>query len=127
MKPQIGGPGEAMIVCATREICVRLYDALAERRKHWASDKVDEGVMKIVIHGERTDPEHLRKHALRKSQQKTVQARAEDPDDSLELHRPLDAAHRVRRAAYSHPSHGPSHAGREPDAGPGPRQPSLPR
>ncbi|MFD8703773.1 type I restriction endonuclease subunit R [Kitasatospora sp. NPDC059648] len=85
MKPQIGGPGKAMIVCATREICVRLYDALAERRRQWASDDVDKGVMKIVFHGDRTDPEHLRKHALRKSQQKVVQARAKNPDDELEL------------------------------------------
>ena len=85
MKPQIGGPGKAMIVCATREICVRLYDALAELRRQWASDDVDKGVMKIVFHGDRTDPEHLRKHALRKSQQKVVQARAKNPDDELEL------------------------------------------
>ncbi|MFE0458145.1 type I restriction endonuclease subunit R [Kitasatospora sp. NPDC058965] len=85
MKSQIGGPGKAMIVCATREICVRLYDALAELRPQWASDDVDKGVMKIVFHGDRTDLEHLRKHALRKSQQKVVQARAKNPDDELEL------------------------------------------
>ncbi|MEU9561681.1 type I restriction endonuclease subunit R [Streptomyces sp. NPDC048161] len=85
MKPQIGGPGKAMVVCATREICVRLYDALAERRTDWASDKVDEGVMKIVFHSDPTDYEFLRKHGLRKSQQKVIQKRAKDPDDALEL------------------------------------------
>jgi type I restriction enzyme R subunit len=85
VRPDIGGPGKAMVVCATREICVRLFDSLAERRRGWASDEVDQGVMKIVFHGDRADPEHLRKHALRKSQQKTVQARAKDPDDPLEL------------------------------------------
>ncbi|MFF4443472.1 type I restriction endonuclease subunit R [Streptomyces sp. NPDC001502] len=85
MKPDIGGPGKAMIVCATREICVRVYDALAERRPEWASGEVDQGVMKIVFHGDRTDEEHLRKHALLKSQQKTVQARAKNPEDALEL------------------------------------------
>ncbi|MER7467175.1 type I restriction endonuclease subunit R [Streptomyces sp. NPDC097981] len=85
VKPDIGGPGKAMIVCATREICVKVFDALAERRPAWASSEVDQGVMKIVFHGDRTDPEHLRKHALRKSQQKTIQARAKNPDDALEL------------------------------------------
>jgi type I restriction enzyme R subunit len=85
MEPDIGCHGKAMVVCATREICVKVFDALAERRPDWASDTVDEGVMKIVFHGERTDPEHLRKHALRKSEQKTVQGRAKDPDDPLEL------------------------------------------
>ncbi|WP_411574208.1 type I restriction endonuclease subunit R [Streptomyces fradiae] len=85
VKPDIGGPGKAMIVCATREICVKVFDALAERRPEWASSEVDQGVMKIVFHGDRTDPEHLRKHALRKSQQKTIQGRAKNPDDALEL------------------------------------------
>ncbi|MGW0769730.1 type I restriction endonuclease subunit R [Streptomyces sp. NPDC002676] len=85
MRPVLGSPGKAMVVCASREICVRLYDALAERRPGWAGDQADDGVMKIVFHGERTDPEHLRRHALRKAQQRTVQARAKDPDDPLEL------------------------------------------
>ncbi|MEU1667096.1 type I restriction endonuclease subunit R [Streptomyces sparsogenes] len=85
MRPQIGGPGKAMIVCATREICVKVYDALAELRPDWAAGAVDKGVMKIVFHGDRTDPEHLRKHALRPSEHKVVQARAKDPDDPLQL------------------------------------------
>ncbi|MFJ5954038.1 type I restriction endonuclease subunit R [Streptomyces noursei] len=85
MKPQIGGPGKAMVVCATREICVRLYDALAELRPDWASPEVDKGVMKIVFHGDRTDLPHLRAHALRKSQQRTIQERARNADDALEL------------------------------------------
>ncbi|MBK3645123.1 type I restriction endonuclease subunit R, partial [Streptomyces sp. MBT33] len=84
-KPDIGAPGKAMVVCATREICVRVFDALAERRPGWVSDEVDKGVMKIVFHGDRSDPEHLRKHSLRKSQQKVVQKRAKDPHDELEL------------------------------------------
>ncbi|MER8068555.1 type I restriction endonuclease subunit R [Streptomyces sp. NPDC094034] len=85
VKPDIGGPGKAMIVCATREICVRVFDALAERRPGWVSDEVDKGVMKIVFHGDRSDPEHMRKHSLRKSQQKVVQKRARNADDELEL------------------------------------------
>ncbi|WP_217209963.1 type I restriction endonuclease subunit R [Streptomyces sp. AC550_RSS872] len=85
VKPDIGGPGKAMIVCATREICVRVFDALAKRRPGWVSDEVDKGVMKIVFHGDRSDPEHMRKHSLRKSQQKVIQKRARNADDELEL------------------------------------------
>ncbi|RPK90706.1 Type I restriction enzyme protein [Streptomyces sp. ADI98-12] len=85
VKPDIGAPGKAMIVCATREICVRVFDALAERRPGWVNDEVDKGIMKIVFHGDRSDPERMRKHSLRKSQQKVVQKRAKDPDDELEL------------------------------------------
>ena len=85
MRPQIGGPGKAMVVCATREICVKVFDALAELRPEWVSGEIAEGVMKIVFHGDRTDEPHLRKHALRPSEHKVVQGRAKDPDDELEL------------------------------------------
>lgn len=85
MKPDIGGPGKAMIVCATREICVRVYDELAARRPGWVDKDVTKGVMKIVFHGELSDPERLREHALRKSQHKIVQKRAKNGDDELEL------------------------------------------
>ncbi|MDR7171782.1 type I restriction enzyme R subunit [Nocardia kruczakiae] len=84
MKPQIGGPGKAMVVCGTREICVRLFDALAQRRP-WASDEVDKGVMKIVFHSDPSDPTHLRAHGLRTSQQKVIRNRIKDVDDELEL------------------------------------------
>ena len=85
MRPQLGGPGKAMIVCVTREICVKLYDALEKLRPSWAHEAVDKGAMKIVFHGDPSDPKHLRKHALRPSQHRTVQARAKDSDDELEL------------------------------------------
>ncbi|WP_166026339.1 type I restriction endonuclease subunit R [Streptomyces chilikensis] len=81
-----GAAGKAMIVCATREICVRVYDALRELRPEWHSNEVDKGAMKIVFSSDsRKDPDHLRAHALRDSQRKTVINRAKDPDDELEL------------------------------------------
>ncbi|MFE0546549.1 type I restriction endonuclease subunit R [Streptomyces sp. NPDC058891] len=81
-----GASGKAMVVCATREICVRVYDALRELRPEWHSDEVDKGAMKIVFSSDsRKDPHHLRAHALRDSQRKAVINRAKDPDDELEL------------------------------------------
>lgn len=75
-----------MIVCATRDICVSVYDALRELRPEWHSDEVDKGSMKIVFSSDsRKDPERLRTHALRGSQRKAVINRAKDPDDALEL------------------------------------------
>lgn len=86
MRPQIGGPGKAMIVCVSRDVCVKVFDALAkELPSEWVNDSVDKGKMKIVFHGDPSDPAHLRKHALRPSQHKTVQGRARNPDDELEL------------------------------------------
>jgi hypothetical protein len=79
MRPQLGGPGKAMIVCASREVCVRVYDALAELRPEWAKEAMDKGTTKIVFPGgEGKDPVHLRQYALRPSQHKAVQARAKD-------------------------------------------------
>ncbi|MEU6775991.1 type I restriction endonuclease subunit R [Streptomyces sp. NPDC046759] len=81
-----GATGKAMVVCATREICVRVYDALRELRPEWHSDEVDKGAMKIVFSSDsRKDADHLRAHALRDSQRKAVINRAKDPDDELEL------------------------------------------
>ncbi|WP_328951347.1 type I restriction endonuclease subunit R [Streptomyces sp. NBC_00184] len=81
-----GAAGKAMIVCATRDICVSVYDALRELRPEWHSDEVDKGSMKIVFSSDsRKDPERLRTHALRGSQRKAVINRAKDPDDALEL------------------------------------------
>jgi type I restriction enzyme R subunit len=81
-----GAAGKAMVVCATREICVRVYDALRELRPEWHSDEIDKGAMKIVFSSNsRKDPDHLLAHALSDSRRKAVINRAKDPDDELEL------------------------------------------
>ncbi|MEU8270515.1 type I restriction endonuclease subunit R [Sphaerisporangium sp. NPDC049002] len=85
MRPQIGGPGKAMIVCVTREVCVRVYDAIAELRPGWVDKDPLRGKMKSVFHSVPSDPKNLRDHALRPSQHKIVQERAKDPKDELEL------------------------------------------
>ncbi|MFV2198775.1 type I restriction endonuclease subunit R [Nocardiopsis sp. LOL_012] len=85
VRPHLGGPGKAMLVCATREVCVRVFDALAELRPEWVGEGPDRGVMKVVFHSEPSDPAELKAHALRPSGHRTVQARAKDPDDELQL------------------------------------------
>lgn len=85
MTAQLGVPGKAMLVCATRQICVRVFDAIRELEPGWADQAVDKGVMKIVFHAAPEDDAVLRPHHLRPSQHRTIQARAKDPDDGLEL------------------------------------------
>ena len=44
MRPQLGGPGKAVIVCVRREVCVKVYDALVERKalaEYTPSDRQD--------------------------------------------------------------------------------------
>ncbi|WP_051451496.1 type I restriction endonuclease subunit R [Actinospica robiniae] len=86
MRPFLDGrTGKAMIVCVNRNVCVKLYDALRERRPHWHDDAPDKGVMKIVFSAENSDLPHIKKHRLRPALNKAVQARAKDPTDPLEL------------------------------------------
>lgn len=83
--PQLGGPGKAMLVCATREVCVKMFDALAELRPQWVGEGPEKGVMKVVFHSDPSDSAELKAHALRPSGHRIVQARAKDPDDELQL------------------------------------------
>ncbi|MEV7181486.1 type I restriction endonuclease subunit R [Kitasatospora sp. NPDC093679] len=81
-----GAPGKTMIVCATREICVSVYDALRELRPEWHSDEIDKGAMKIVFSSNtRKDSDRLLAHALSDSRRKAVINRAKDPEDELQL------------------------------------------
>ncbi|MGW5572360.1 type I restriction endonuclease subunit R [Nocardia thailandica] len=81
----IGGPGKAMIVAGTREICADLYDYLIELRPDWHADSVSEGVLKVVYTGSAKDQGAVAKHVRRESENKLIQARLKDPGDPLQL------------------------------------------
>ncbi|NJC62929.1 type I restriction endonuclease subunit R [Planosporangium flavigriseum] len=85
MRKYIGGPGKGMVVCATRDICARLYEEIIALRPDWHDDADDKGKIKVVYTGGPTDEKHIRKHVRRPSQTKAVHNRAVDPDDELEL------------------------------------------
>jgi type I restriction enzyme, R subunit len=85
MRKYIDGPGKAMIVCATREICARLYDEIIALRPEWHDAADDKGKIKVVYTGGPDDEPHIRRHVRRPSQTKTIQNRAKKPDDELEL------------------------------------------
>ena len=77
--------GKALIVCATREICARLYTRIVELRPGWYSDQDDRGLVKVVYSGSPSDPEPIRSHVRRDSQNKAIKNRLRDVDDDLEL------------------------------------------
>jgi type I restriction enzyme, R subunit len=83
----IGMPGKGMIVCATREICAKLYEQIIAIKPDWHSDDTAKGKIKVVYTGVPGDPELIRKHVRRPSQNKVIQRRAkgEDPSEELEL------------------------------------------
>lgn len=85
MNEFIGGPGKAMIVAGTREICADLYEYLIELRPEWHADSVREGVLKVVYTGSAKDQGLVAKHVRRESENKLIQARLKDPDDQLQV------------------------------------------
>ncbi|SPF69400.1 Type III restriction enzyme, res subunit [Propionibacterium ruminifibrarum] len=77
--------GKALVVCATREICARLYARIVELRPGWHCDQDDRGLVKVVYSGSPSDPEPIRDHVRRDSQNKAIKNRLRDVDDELEL------------------------------------------
>ncbi len=82
-----GGQGKAMIVVMSRRICVDLYRAIVALRPAWDSQGKDDdqGVLKVVMTGDATDPQPFQKHLRSKLRQKTIEARFKDADDPLRL------------------------------------------
>lgn len=77
--------GKAMLVCMSRDICVRMYDALARRCPEWFSDDIDSGAVKIIMTGSSSDKPEFQKHIYSKQQRKRLEKRFKDPDDPLRL------------------------------------------
>jgi type I restriction enzyme R subunit len=87
MRKFIDIPGKALIVCATRDICARLYEEIIALRPVWHSDDVHKGKIKVVYTGGPSDTGLIKQHVRRPSQNKVIQrrARSDDPDEELEL------------------------------------------
>ncbi|WP_444664473.1 type I restriction endonuclease subunit R [Cellulomonas sp. CW35] len=77
--------GKALVVCATREICARLYSALVERRPDWHSDELEKGRVKVVYSGSASDTMPVAQHVRRDSANAVVKQRLKNPDDELEI------------------------------------------
>lgn len=85
MKQYIEGPGKALIVGGTREICANLYDAIIKLRPDWRSDDIDKGRIKVVYSGDPSDTPPVSKHVRREGQNKVIKERLKDEDDELEI------------------------------------------
>ncbi len=85
MTPLIDGPGKAMIVCATRQICADLYARIVALRPDWHDDSIEKGRIKVVYSGSAADRPPISDHVRRESQNKTIKYRLKDPDDELEI------------------------------------------
>lgn len=77
--------GKGMIVTLSRRIAVDLYEQIIALRPDWHSDEDSEGVIKVVITGDATDPPRFQPHIRNNEQRRALKARASDPNDPLEL------------------------------------------
>lgn len=77
--------GKAMIVCMSRRICARLYEAIVALRPEWHDDADERGAIKVVITGSAADDMLLQPHIRNKPRRRTIEKRFKDPADPLRL------------------------------------------
>ncbi|TSE27277.1 Type I restriction enzyme protein [Tepidimonas sediminis] len=77
--------GKGMIVCMSRRICVKLYEAIVRLRPQWHSDDDAQGAIKIVMTGAASDPPEWQPHIGNKARRDLLAKRARDPNDPLKL------------------------------------------
>ncbi len=77
--------GKAMVVCMSRRICIKLYEAIIQLRPHWHSDDDSAGAIKIVMTGTASDPAAWQPYIGNKARRELLARRARDPDDPLKM------------------------------------------
>lgn len=77
--------GKAMIVCMSREICARLYNAITALRPEWHSDDPAAGAIKVVMTASSADKALLQPHRYTHAVKKSLEKRFKNPADPLKL------------------------------------------
>ncbi len=77
--------GKAMIVCISREACVRMYQAIVGLRPQWHAERDEEGGVKVIMTGSSSDPKNFQPHIRSKAKRDLIGERFKDPDDELEV------------------------------------------
>lgn len=77
--------GKAMVVCMSRRICVKLYDAITQLRPDWHSTDDTQGAIKIVMTGAASDPPEWLPHIGNKARRDLLAKRARDVNDQLKM------------------------------------------
>jgi len=77
--------GKAMIVAMSRKIAVNLYNEIIKLKPEWHSDKLDKGVLKVVMTSASSDGPEMEKHHTTKQQRRALAERMKNPDDELKL------------------------------------------
>src|SRR5690606_29836251 len=74
-----------MVVCMSREICVRMYNEIVAIRPGWHDDDPMKGRIKVIMTGSASDREELQNHVYSKSVKKSLENRFKEPNDTLQV------------------------------------------
>jgi type I restriction enzyme R subunit len=77
--------GKAMIIAMSRQIAVNLYNEIIKLKPEWHNDKLDKGVIKVVMTSASSDGPEMEKHHTTKAQRRALAERMKNPDDELKL------------------------------------------
>jgi type I restriction enzyme R subunit len=77
--------GKAMIVSMSRRICVDLYNAIIKLRPEWHSDDDKQGMIKVVMTGNATDPTNWQNHIRNKDRREKLANRFKDAKDPFKI------------------------------------------
>lgn len=77
--------GKAMAVTISRAAAVKLYEEIIKIRPTWHSEDDSKGKIKVVMSGSSDDPQKFQKHITSESQQRLVEKRLKDSNDSLKI------------------------------------------
>lgn len=77
--------GKSMIVVMSRRIAIDLYQEIIKLRPEWHSDDDKKGVIKIVMTGTSSDPEHWQPFIGNKKRRDNLARRMKDVNDELKI------------------------------------------
>ncbi|MHB1493864.1 MAG: type I restriction endonuclease subunit R [Acidithiobacillus sp.] len=77
--------GKAMIVAMSRRIAVELYEAVIQLHPDWHGEDDTQGVIKVVMTGNASDPLEWKQHIRGKVANEAIADRLKEPDDPLEM------------------------------------------
>lgn len=72
--------GKAIIACASRRICVELYNQIIKLKPEWHSEDDNKGFIKILMTGSTDDPPEWQPHIRNKHRRKELKDRFAEPD-----------------------------------------------
>jgi type I restriction enzyme R subunit len=71
--------GKAIIACASRRICVELYNQIVKLRPEWHSDDDNKGFIKILMTGSTDDPPEWQPHIRNRNRRRELKHRFAEP------------------------------------------------